>query len=233
MENVAFDTWVAVYGDDAEFIADARDGYEYPPIDVSRLPAMVATHPGVTSMAEYVATGNGSWGHLGNEIRKAVCSLCAWAVPSPGALAAVAGWAGTAGVVEVGAGTGYWAALLAGMGVDVVASDASLPSAGGNLWHPDGVMWWDLEAAPASAAFMQPARSMLVCWPPNEAGGAFGVDGYREAGGGQVIFVGEWQKGCVDDALWDELNGRWQVVDRAQVPQWTLMRDEMLLFQPR
>ena len=48
-----------------------------------------------------------------------------WGVPSDAALETIARFAAAAGVVEVGAGTGYWAAALATRGVDVRAYDAA------------------------------------------------------------------------------------------------------------
>jgi hypothetical protein len=60
--------------------------------------------------------------------RRELAARFAWAIPAPAALAAVA----EAGpLVETGAGTGYWAALLRELGADVVATD---PAAGGPLW---------------------------------------------------------------------------------------------------
>ncbi|GJP35479.1 hypothetical protein CLOM_g19996 [Closterium sp. NIES-68] len=49
--------------------------------------------------------------------------IYAWAVPTEAALAAIKSAAGEEGIVEVGAGTGYWAALLRRRGVDVAAYD--------------------------------------------------------------------------------------------------------------
>ena len=51
--------------------------------------------------------------------------LYSWGVPNDAALSCIARIAGATGVVEVGAGTGYWAAALHGRGVDVRAYDAA------------------------------------------------------------------------------------------------------------
>jgi hypothetical protein len=54
------------------------------------------------------------------QVRREYCSLYAWAIADPEAVAFVAEQ--TAKIVEMGAGTGYWAGQLAQAGVDVVAS---------------------------------------------------------------------------------------------------------------
>ena len=54
--------------------------------------------------------------------------LYSWAMPNEEALRCVVHHSKTcAGIVEVGAGTGFWAALLASLGVDVLAFDKAPP----------------------------------------------------------------------------------------------------------
>jgi hypothetical protein len=68
--------------------------------------------------------------------------MYSWAVPTDEAIAAIAN-ASPFGVVEVGAGTGYWAMLLRHRGVDVLAYDRT-PVAG-QLWDR-----WPPEPPPAA-----------------------------------------------------------------------------------
>ena len=95
--------------------------------------------------------------------RRELVARFAWAIPAPAALAAVAE---TGPLVEVGAGTGYWAALLRELGADVVATD---PAAGANPYHPDGRLWTDVELVDGVGAVRRhPGRTLLLCWPPPE-----------------------------------------------------------------
>ncbi|GGM06463.1 methyltransferase domain-containing protein [Dactylosporangium sucinum] len=56
--------------------------------------------------------------------RRELAARLAWAIPTEAALALI----GDHGpILETGAGTGYWAALLRARGVDVVATDAAPP----------------------------------------------------------------------------------------------------------
>jgi len=56
--------------------------------------------------------------------RRELAALFAWSIPGGPALAAMARYSP---LLECGAGTGYWAALLAARGADVLASDVSPP----------------------------------------------------------------------------------------------------------
>ena len=63
-----------------------------------------------------------------------------FAVPTDAALDAIVACS-TRGVLELGAGTGHWAALLARRGLDVVAYDVAPPPSPANAWFA-GVQPW-------------------------------------------------------------------------------------------
>ena len=87
----------------------------------------------------------------------------AFALPSEAALRAIAAYA-PRGVVEVGAGSGLWAALLRHRGVVCHAYDADEPAA----------VFGGVRRGQSSAAALHPeCGALLLCWPPLEAG----VDG--------------------------------------------------------
>ena len=68
--------------------------------------------------------------------------IYSWSVPSEQALECIVRHSQmSAGVVEVGAGTGFWAALLASRGADVLAVDDTPPrynTQGGHVWPLNG-----------------------------------------------------------------------------------------------
>jgi hypothetical protein len=94
----------------------------------------------------------------------------AWSIPTPGDLDMITGWLEPGqGVVEVCAGSGYWAWMLTQYGVDTVAYDQAPggPGSGnrfakGGPWHPV------LVGGPQSAA-EHPDRALLLCWPPQDS----------------------------------------------------------------
>ena len=99
-------------------------------------------------------------------------------------------------LVEIGAGTGYWAMCLTELGADIVACDARVPGEGapwdptsGNPWHDD--TWFPVEEGDESAAAFYPDRTLFLCWPPPENPMAFNtLSTYLRAGGRRLIFAG-------------------------------------------
>lgn len=127
----------------------------------------------------------------------------AWAVPSRAALTAIVDVA-PAGVVEVGAGGGYWAYELQRAGADVIAYDPAPPGMdpmeGYHPWH-DGRAWTAVHRGDHTAAAQHPTRALLLVWPSYDAPwGAEAVQGYADAGGQTVIYVGEGPSGCTGDS---------------------------------
>jgi hypothetical protein len=71
-------------------------------------------------------------------------------------------------LVELGAGTGYWAALLTAAGADIVATD--LASAGPNAHGAELGRHFPVEALGAAAAVgAHPERNVFCSWPTLEA----------------------------------------------------------------
>uniref|UniRef100_A0A7S2TMA9 Uncharacterized protein n=1 Tax=Lotharella oceanica TaxID=641309 RepID=A0A7S2TMA9_9EUKA len=100
----------------------------------------------------------------------------AWAVPTQEALDTIKEFSPN-GVVEIGAGTGYWASLLQQRGVNVIAYD-KFPTHCSELnpYHWVGDRWMNavpftlvLSGGPDSCSgHTCAARSLLLCFPPKE-----------------------------------------------------------------
>ncbi len=93
-------------------------------------------------------------------------------------------------LVEIGAGTGYWAYRLRLLGTDVVAYDQAPP--GGvrpNRYHPDVRPWTEVLEGDATVLALHHDRALFVCWPP-----AFSAlwEALRYYTGDVVIYVGDW-----------------------------------------
>lgn len=67
--------------------------------------------------------------------RASLVQKYSWAIPNPDALQFIVNTLNGRAVVELGAGTGYWAWMLSQMGVDVLAFDKHPPSEGENFYH--------------------------------------------------------------------------------------------------
>ena len=70
-------------------------------------------------------------------------------------------------LVEIGAGTGYWAYLLRLVGADVVAYDtAPLGGLRPNRYHPAMRPWGEVLDGDVNVLSKYVQRSLFLCWPP-------------------------------------------------------------------
>lgn len=153
-----------------------------------------------------------------------------WAIPCEQALAALAA---RAPIVEVGAGGGYWAMLLAERGARIASFDRTpAPYANDQVarsWHPVA------RGGPERALRMHPERMLMLCWPPfwnSMAERALAL--HR---GEWVAYIGEGGEGddgcTATDAFHEALERRYALVEVVKIPQWPSVRDELELWRAR
>lgn len=160
--------------------------------------------------------------------RRELASRYSWAVPTEAAL----GLIGDHGpVLEVGAGTGYWAALLRARGVDVHPTDAEPPDIGDNPYHRAGRTWLEVQRSTAVAAVRaNPGRTLLICWPPPDDDAA-GYAAVRAYSGDAVLYVGGDAEGPTGTArLHRELELNWTVTDELALPSWPGIPDRLTVW---
>jgi hypothetical protein len=137
----------------------------------------------------------------------ALTARYAFAVPTDAALHVIARVSPT-GVVEVGAGTGYWASLLREIGVDTVAYDPAPPGSPSNTWFHSSAAWFPVEQADETVVQRHPQRTLLIVWPTrNEAWAADALRDFGAAGGTTVVYVGEGVGGRTGDVSFHRLLG--------------------------
>jgi len=116
--------------------------------------------------------------------KAAVARHFSWAIPTARSMELIATF--TDRVVEIGAGSGYWAWMMSQAGISVRAFDACPPEA---LWHP-------VRVGDERSIEKHRSRTLFLCWPPSGMPMASNaLDLYR---GRHLIFVGEWGHGCAD-----------------------------------
>ena len=160
-------------------------------------------------------------------LRKHLQSRYAWAIPNEEALTAIAA---LSPLVEIGAGTGYWAALLAARGADVVAYDKR---PGRNNWcnadpyHPIRFGSWE-------SVTQHPDRTLFLCWPPMSHMAASALRAYRLVGGQQIAYIGEYDGGCcATDRFFQMLHLGWTQIAQHAIPQWWGLHDVLSIWQRR
>lgn len=189
----------------------------------------------------------------GSDEREALRARFGFAVPDDRALQVIADHA-SGGVVEVGAGLGYWARLLADRGVDVVAYDLTPPPSPANQWFAGREPWFPVRAADERVVAGHTERTLLLVWPTrNEDWGADAALLYAASGGQRLVYVGQPPGGRTGDARLHALLGlvgrclacaygvvdvpctcavtaEWRLVEEVPLPSWDDGDDRLYVF---
>lgn len=101
--------------------------------------------------------------------------------------------------VEVGAGTGYWAYLIAQAGGDIIAYDK----------YPWTHTWCTVIQDSTTVAAKHPDRTLFLCYPPPEEFVAYRMlAAHLNAGGECLAYAGDGENGNdADIHFWRLLNG--------------------------
>ncbi len=172
--------------------------------------------------------------------RRKFTSDYAWAVPSPAAIDAIAGFAHGRPVLEVGAGRGLWAALLKEQGAEVIATDGYCSHGMETILPHQRSLetYMDVEAlshVEAVARYGDRDTVLMTVWPPLEDPMAAGaLEAFERKGGERLVVVGEGRGGCTgDDAFWGRLEKGWDEVDYVDIPKWFGIYDGLTLYVRR
>lgn len=146
-------------------------------------------------------------------------------------------------VVEVGAGTGYWSALLRARGTDVTAYDN---------WSSPGYAhrstWTDVITGDATMTAKHPDHTLLLSWPSLSGAASEALINFK---GQRLVYVGElthsnyrhsspaiapketWYCDIMGDPLFfDMLKRDWNLLARIDTPQLQLaVNDAMYYFE--
>jgi hypothetical protein len=157
--------------------------------------------------------------------RQKLVSHYAWAVPDERALVLVGE---TGSVVEIGAGGGYWAALLRARGVEVFAYD---PKPGKTVWSEK--VWTEVSVGWCKPAEKHHKSTLFLCWPAYCSRFAeIAVRRYFRAGGERVAYIGEGQGGCcADDGFFELLEEKFEETDQASIPLFPGLHDYLTVWK--
>lgn len=149
--------------------------------------------------------------------RDRVTSSWTWAIPAPESVAWIVTILDGRPVVEIGAGCGYWAWLLAQSGVDVNAYDL-YPVGHEQSWYsPEFMLRKGRSGKPVDVQEFYPIkqagvealtlpenqdRVLFTCWPMMEKWAGDMLLTYQGPG---VIYIGEGPGGCTGDPVFHKL----------------------------
>lgn len=167
------------------------------------------------------------------EARDRLVAQFAWAIPNDAALALLAAHAP---LIELGAGTGYWAALLRRHGVDILAFDARPPASArhGNDWHRNplavGTCWTEVRRGTPvilrGSAYAD--RTLFLCWPPP---GSMAVRALRAYAGSTLALIRCCEDESGDAAFYALLDRAWQCETTVAIPQWDGVQDTLTIWR--
>ena len=185
--------------------------------------------------------------------RTALIARYGFAIPTDQALEAISRCS-PEGVLEIGAGTGYWAHLLGQRGVDVQAFDLEPAPSVQNRWFAGTRPWHPVRRGDHDVAGRHPGRTLLIVWPTkNEIWAATAVERYHDAGGDCLVYVGEGPGGRTGDDVFHALLGelstciqceygsltspcichaetRWHRTEVIALPHWPGYHDDLHIY---
>ncbi|OHD64753.1 MAG: hypothetical protein A2176_10515 [Spirochaetes bacterium RBG_13_51_14] len=137
-------------------------------------------------------------------------------------------------LVEIGAGSGYWAMCLVSAGADIIAYDKRPPGGeppwewhDGNRWFDD--TWFQVHEGDESMAGRYPERTLFLCWPPlYDPMAASALCHYREVGGKTLIYVGGSGL-TADDDFHRELRSQ-KMIRSVKLWSWPGTDERMMIF---
>lgn len=149
--------------------------------------------------------------------RKPLIWAFAWAVPNRAAIEALAS---RKRIVEIGAGTGYWAWLLRQAGADILAYD---------LEPNQPPRWTEVESGDSSLAASHPDRTLLLCWPPLDD--LMAEKTLKQFTGDSLAYVGEHRGRMATPGFFDALERDFKPVETIEIPRWPGHEDRLRLYE--
>lgn len=166
----------------------------------------------------------------------------ACAIPTEAAIDAIA--ALRTPTMELGAGTGYWGALLRMKGVECVLYDRAPPTAQGNNPY-FGRQYTDVLEGDESKAALHPGHALMLVWPYSDEEAAssmadsdpWDVRALAQYAGSTVVHVGEMDElahNCTTSKSFKQLlTSAFAQVKSIALPSWPHCKDELTIWKRR
>ncbi|TAL31616.1 MAG: hypothetical protein EPN93_17625 [Spirochaetes bacterium] len=141
-------------------------------------------------------------------------------------------------LVEIGAGSGYWAWCLTQAGADIIAYDIAPPEdelpwphgsfEKGNYWFEHE--WYQVIEGGPEAAARHPDRTLFLCWPPLDSPMAIdALTAYGGAGGRTLAYLGSPRSSA--DERFHELRATLRCVERIEPWRWSGIEDVLEIYK--
>jgi len=139
-------------------------------------------------------------------------------------------------IVEVGAGSGYWARCLTEIGSDVVAYDSFPPGEqspwdwqSGNSWFDD--TWFGIIKEDETAAAHHPDRTLFMAWPMPMSPMAYNaLLNYKNACGKTIIYIGHPHPASSGNEHFYELLYQHKEIENIDLYSWPGIKEKLLVY---
>jgi hypothetical protein len=177
-------------------------------------------------------------------VRQELVNKYSWAIPNEEAIQTLVDYSP---IIEVGAGTGYWASLISQERGDILAFDNSIssfnsisPSLSNSIFiSPSfspyencqaGNKYYLVEKGNENIVRDYSNRTLFLCWPPYKEKMAFNcLNNYK---GNTLIYIGEERGGCTaDEAFFNLLDKDWKLIKEISIPQWPYIHDYLFIYK--
>lgn len=158
------------------------------------------------------------------DYRRGFVTEYAWAIPDDNALKHIAAF--TNSICEIGAGTGYWASLLAQMGVSVAAFDIAVPTQHDNSYRHTK-LYHEVRHGDVLTINQHQSKTLMLCWPPYAR--TMAEAALKLYTGKKVIYIGEGEGGCTATDEFHTLLFDLYNVERIDLLNWDGIHDSLYL----
>lgn len=172
-----------------------------------------------------VGANRSSWSKKAVDVlerREALVEEYAWAIPNREAIETIVEHGP---IVEVGAGTGYWAWCVDQLGGVVAATDAEPPESTYRR-----VAAYDARRRVNAMVADELDAALLLVWPPYDD--PMAKDAIEAYPGETVIYVGEGRGGCTaDDRFHRLLHEDWELAETVDIPTYLGLHDRLEVWR--
>jgi len=139
-------------------------------------------------------------------------------------------------IVEIGAGSGYWARCLSEFGADVIAYDSFPPGSESpwdwlqrNSWFDES--WCYIVKGDETSAAHHPDRTLFLAWPmPMNPMAYNALVNYRNAGGRTLIYIGDPHPGSSGDEYFHQMLSQQKEIEKIDLYGWPGINEKMLIY---
>lgn len=157
-----------------------------------------------------------------------MCGTYSWSICSPGDITWLKEILAGRGVVEAGAGGGYWAWQMEQAGISIAAYEPNEPGPGNGYARRT---WTTILPGDHSVPGRHPDRALFLCWPSYADGWA--AQALACYTGDLLIYAGEGEGGCTaDDSFFQLLDAGWEEISDspAHISYWGI-RDYLTAYR--